>query len=139
MKGSYSCKSAHCPGASGPSRRHTSLGLLTLSLKELAFFPRCQEAYLLQVLLRYCVSLFRWPVQTPQAQEAMGQGKHSWEELGRSPLSGCFFMMCYKTASALGGDGWVYSLMRTAAPFAAAEIHLQAWLALQHEYVADGL
>ena len=63
--------------------------------------------------------------------------------LGRSPLSGCFLMMCYKTASAMGGDS----------PRSVGSTHSCALLphllqlrstcvrgfALQHEYVAESL
>ena len=47
-------------------------GLLITALRELAYFPCCQEASLLLVLFRYCVALFQWQVQTPRVQAALG-------------------------------------------------------------------
>ena len=55
-------------------------GLLITALRELAFFPHCQEASLLRVLFRCCVALFQWQVQTPLVRVAMGIGGLRWED-----------------------------------------------------------
>ena len=64
-----------------PSGRKPLLaGMLSVAMKELAFFPRCQEAVLLRLLFRYCAALFQWQIVTPRRSIAIAQGSRSWEE-----------------------------------------------------------
>ena len=58
-EGALLVRKCRLPGCLRPQSASHLAGLLTLALKELDFFPRCHEAYLLQVLVRYssfCVS-----------------------------------------------------------------------------------
>ena len=41
-------------------------GMLGVSIRELAFFPRCREAALLRLLFRYCAALLQWQIDAPR-------------------------------------------------------------------------
>ena len=79
-------------------------GLLITALRELAFFPRCQEASLLHVLFRYCIALFPWQVQTPLVRAAVGIGGLRWDDwqLARARKGRFFALWGYKQIESSG-------------------------------------
>ena len=55
-------------------------GMLGVSLRELAFFPRCREAALLRLLFRYCAALLQWQLVTPRRRMSIPWKTWRWEE-----------------------------------------------------------
>ena len=134
-----------------------------------------QEASLLLVLFRFCVAHFRWQVQTPRVQAALGseelrladrhhevhnamlqppivrlysepwiyyRAEHALApgavtSAGMLPHHELLFR--FGTGRRLAPSGWVYALVRTAAPFSRAEHSLRAWLPLPHDHRPDQL
>ena len=75
-------------------------GMLGVSIRELAFFPLCQEAALLCLLFRYCAALLEWPLVTPRRRMSIIWKTWSSEDWAREfnaallllPLSQLFSM-----------------------------------------------
>ena len=153
------------PGCLRPqSITHLGGGLLIAALRELAYFPSCQEASLLLVLFRYCVAqaalgsvglrLLDWQLEVHDALQQppiVRLYSEPWiyyravQGLAPGAVTSAGMLPHHELLSRFGAgrrlqpSGWVYALVRTAAPFSRAEHSLRAWLALPHSHRPDQL
>ena len=57
--------------------------MLGVSIREIAFFPRCHEAAMLRLLFRYCAGLLQWPLVTPRERTTRMLRNLPWKTWSR--------------------------------------------------------